>query len=77
MLRMACPSPGCAEYRRHHDDPHTPRGAQMVEVPDDLSHPVFCSITCAVYAGVLDGKTGEVREREHWKIEWPPKDVTV
>jgi hypothetical protein len=65
-MKVPCPGPGCADRRRHHDDPYTPRGPQMVESDGEL---MFCSLECAIYAGVID--QGGVRPREEWKIEWP------
>jgi hypothetical protein len=76
-MLIACPAPGCAEYRRHHEDPDTPRGPQMVEMPDDLSHPVFCSLTCAAYAGYYNIRENKICDRSNWKFEWPPKNLVT
>lgn len=70
-MKVQCPGPGCADRRSHHDDPYTPRGLEMLDVPDDRTEPYFCSIECGVYAGVLSLKHDGVRPREEWKIEWP------
>jgi hypothetical protein len=45
----------------------------MVEVPDDLSHPMFCSMECAGYAGYVHVASGVIQPRSNWKFEWPPK----
>jgi hypothetical protein len=70
-MKVQCPGPGCADRRRHHED-DTPRGPQMVEV-ESAGQLAFCSLECAIYAGVID--QGGERPRDEWKIEWPPKDA--
>lgn len=58
MKHTPCSGPYCAERRIHYERQDTPRGVQMVEVPDDYAGRAFCSITCAMLAGALraDGK---------------------
>lgn len=53
MPKQACAGPGCASRRIHHERPDEPRGRQMVEVPEDHKGLAFCSITCALLAGVV------------------------
>lgn len=54
MRRLLCAGVGCAERRRHHEDPDTPRGPQYVDVPDDFEgERAFCSLTCAATAGAI------------------------
>jgi hypothetical protein len=49
MKQVPCAGPGCADRRVHFERPDTPRGIQMVEVPDDHEGLAFCSITCSLY----------------------------
>lgn len=52
--KIACSGPGCADHRRHWYDPDTPRGVQMVEVPDDFKgDKAYCSLTCAILDGAM------------------------
>lgn len=52
MRLIPCNYEHCGRRRRHHDDPYTERGTQMIQVPDDFVGDVaYCSIECAAYAG--------------------------
>lgn len=55
MKKIVCPAPGCQGRRKHWCDPDTPRGCQMVEVPDDWPEgkPAYCSMTCAIASGFM------------------------
>jgi hypothetical protein len=55
MKKVVCPASGCQQRRRHWCDPDTPRGPQMVEVPDDWPDeaPAYCCMTCALVAGYI------------------------
>jgi hypothetical protein len=48
MKKVPCGGPGCKDVCRHHED-QTPRGIQMLDVPDDYEGPVFCCLTCQRY----------------------------
>jgi hypothetical protein len=50
---VPCGYVDCGARRKHWEDPFTPRGKQMVEVPEDHTGPVYCSIECACYAGAM------------------------
>jgi len=45
--------------------PDTPRGVQLVEVPDDHVGPAYCSITCAVLDGAMSLKNHKEKGIEH------------
>lgn len=52
-MLIPCDGPGCANRRVHYEK-DTPRGVQMIEVPDvrgipEHPGPYFCSIECHVY----------------------------
>jgi hypothetical protein len=49
MIKRECDGPGCGDRRVHWERPYNPRGAIMVEVPEDYQGKVFCSIECQVY----------------------------
>lgn len=51
--KVECNESSCQGHRVHWCDPDTPRGPQMVEVPDDWpkDRPAFCSMTCAIMGG--------------------------
>ena len=55
MKKVVCPSRGCQDRRQNWSNPDTPRGPQMVEVPDDWAEgkPAYCSMTCALIAGFM------------------------
>ncbi len=48
-VKVPCSGPNCGERRVHHEQPDTPRGTQMVEVPTTYHGPVFCSMECKAY----------------------------
>jgi hypothetical protein len=52
-MKLPCTYVDCGMRRRHFEDPFTLRGTQNVEVPDDWSGPVYCSIECAVMDGAM------------------------
>ena len=48
-MRVPCAGKGCSERRIHFEHPNTPRGVQLVEVPEGHEDLVFCSIECWLY----------------------------
>lgn len=59
-MKRPCSYSACGFRRMHHEMHETPRGTQMVEVPDDFpqNKNVFCSFSCAMLAGEYDIRTG-------------------
>lgn len=53
MKIVECSYAECGGRRRHHEEPYEPRGVRHIEVPDDHMGPMFCSLECAAYAGML------------------------
>ena len=58
-MKKPCAYTQCGKYRSHWERPDEERGTQYIEVPDDYEGLVYCSITCAVLAGVLKLKQDE------------------
>jgi len=55
-MKVPCSCGGCSKVENW-TRPDTPRGVQMVEVPDYHTGPAYCSITCAVLDGAMTLKT--------------------
>lgn len=52
-MKIPCSGPGCSERRIHWCEPNTPRGIQLVEVPEDYTGKAYCSMTCAILDGAV------------------------
>lgn len=64
MKQVPCAYSACGDRRIHHEDPDTPRGTQLVKVPDGHRGPAFCSITCSMLA---ERFTIRYRIRKAWR----------
>ena len=54
MRMLPCSYAKCGERRIHWDQPYTPRGTQMVPVPDNYyGGTQYCSFECAIYDGFM------------------------
>jgi hypothetical protein len=53
MKKIPCSGPGCSSRRIHYERPETPRGEQLVEVPDGHEGKAYCSLTCALMDGAM------------------------
>lgn len=47
--KVKCEGPGCEMRRQHHEN-DSPRGPQMLEVPEGFTGKCYCSIECYEYA---------------------------
>jgi hypothetical protein len=68
-MKAQCRYTQCVDRRRHHEDQDTPRGPQLIEVPDGTpdTAPVFCSFGCAIADGwmIVKYETREQEEERH------------
>lgn len=71
VKRFCCEFDSCSSRRVHHDNPDTPRGPQILTVEDDRDTPVFCSMTCAMLAGMMSVRIDSDCGIEKYEKKYP------
>jgi hypothetical protein len=62
MKKILCGNTTCWQRRPHHESEEDTRPHQLVEVPYEYTGKVFCSITCACYAGYYSVTKGWIKD---------------